>query len=109
MGGLRLQVLLGGNTNVSWAFLSVAGLLVNRKNSWFWRRSGLYTELGALLSGSLCPATPFFKELWLPQALSSYSSGWSSLGAICKFKLSLVPALLKVKAVVILPVSVIPS
>jgi len=43
-----------------------------------WRLGALYTELGALLSGSLSAATPFFQGWWLPQALSSYSSGQNS-------------------------------
>lgn len=92
------QVLLGGNTNVSSAFLSVAGLLVNRrKTAWFWGDLETGRFIHRTWSSpiwSLSAATPFFQGLWLPQALPSYSSGQNSLGAVCKFKLSsLVPAL----------------
>jgi len=91
------QVLLGGNTNVSSAFLSVAGLLVNsRKNAWFW---------GDLETGSFIHRT-WSSPVWFSLCCNSFLPGVvvapgsfllflrpEQLGAVCKFKLTLVPAL----------------
>lgn len=70
-------------------FCHVAGLLVNRRKTLHgsgvtWRPGGLYTELGALLSGLSLLQPLSSRGCGCPRALPSYSSGRNSLGAVCQ-------------------------